>query len=81
MITIPQEYIQIAEAFDNLAIRSEQLCALSRVIEDAAANPNKDTEATKKALWLMSSLLEEHHAALESVQKQFLRSYQPDLQR
>lgn len=77
MITIPQEYIQIAEAFDNLAIRSEQLCALSKVIEDAAGNPFRDTEAIQKAIWLMSSLLEEHHTALEAAQKQFLRSYQP----
>ena len=77
MISLPQEYVRIAEAFDDLTIRSEQLCALSRVIEAAAGNPAKDTEATRKALWLMSSLLEEHHAALEAVQKQFLKSYRP----
>ena len=77
MIALPQEYVQLAEAFDNLTIRSEQLCALSKVIEDAAENPFRDTEAIQKAIWLMSSLLEEHHAALESVQKQVLKSYQP----
>lgn len=55
MISLPQVYIQIAETFDNLTARSEQLCALSRVIEDAVTNPSRDTEATQKALWLMSS--------------------------
>lgn len=55
MISLPQVYIQIAEAFDNLTARSEQLCALSRGIEDVATNPSRDTEATQKALWLMSS--------------------------
>lgn len=75
MITLPQEYIQIAEAFDNLTIRSEQLRSLSRVIEDAMGNPNKDTVAIQNVLWLMSSLLETHHAALESVHKQFLKDY------
>ena len=77
MIALPQGYLHIAEAFDSLAIRSEQLCALSKVMEDAAANPNRDNESAQKALWLLSSLLEEHHNSLEALQKQYLKNYRP----
>ena len=72
-----ENYIHIAEGLDALTVRAEQLHALSRVIEDANATPDRDAHSVQTALWLLSSLTEEHNSALSALQKKFFERYRP----
>jgi len=65
--------IEIADGFDDLAVRAEQLYALSRVIEDASEKPDRDDRAIQGSLWLLSSLLGENYTSIVELQKKYLR--------
>lgn len=65
--------MEIANGFDDLAVRAEQLYALARVIEDASEKTDRDDKAIQGTLWLLSSLLGENYTLIVELQKKYLR--------
>ena len=65
------EYNNIADVFDELALRSRQVCALSEVI--ASAVPNlPDDDSLQTALGLLNEMLEANDTLTGSLQKRLL---------
>lgn len=66
------DYNNIADAFDELTIRTRQVRALSEVITAAAPTLDDGGDTLQTALGLLTEILEENDAATVSLQKRLL---------
>ncbi len=71
------DYNSIADAFDELTIRTMQARALSEVIAVAAPTLDSSGDALQTALGLLTEILEANDAATVSLQKRML-NLQPE---
>lgn len=66
------DYSSIADAFDELTIRTRQACALSEVITAAAPALDDGGDTLQTTLGLLTEILEANDAATVSLQKRLL---------
>lgn len=72
LILTKTDYNAIADAFDELTIRTRQACALSEIITAAAPALDDDGDTIQTTLGLLTEILEANDATTVSLQKQLL---------